>query len=101
MKSGYCTVLFYAFLADKMATMTMKGGNTESLYKLGKQKDGRLEMARSLMKQHPDVVTVVKKWDRWQHKVDYSRFRYNKPILKKNIKIENKINNYGMQLIKK
>ena len=26
LKDGWCTVLFYAFLADKQATMTMKGG---------------------------------------------------------------------------
>jgi hypothetical protein len=33
LKAGYCSVLFYAFLADKIATMTMKGGNTDQLYK--------------------------------------------------------------------
>jgi len=77
LKDGWCTVLFYAFLADKMATMTMKGGNTEELYKL-EDKDGRLEMARHLVRQHPDCVTINKKWGRWQHEVDYSAFRKNK-----------------------
>ena len=34
LKDGWCTILFNAFLADKSQTMTMKGGNTEDLYKI-------------------------------------------------------------------
>jgi DNA polymerase I-like protein with 3'-5' exonuclease and polymerase domains len=34
LKDGCGTFLFMAFLCEKMATMTMGGGNTESLYKL-------------------------------------------------------------------
>src|ERR1019366_8201111 len=33
MKAGLCTVLFNAFLCGKASTMTMKGGNTDELYK--------------------------------------------------------------------
>ena len=47
LKDGWCTVLFICFLADKATTMTMKGGNTEELYKLNGQADGRLLMAQS------------------------------------------------------
>jgi hypothetical protein len=65
LKDGWCTVLFYAFLADKIGTMRMKGGNTDELY----QGDGRLLMAQSLRDQHPDVVTITRKWGRWQHQV--------------------------------
>jgi hypothetical protein len=32
LKAGWCTVLFNAFLAQKMPTLTMKGGNTDELY---------------------------------------------------------------------
>src|SRR5262245_58556920 len=78
LKAGYCTILFYAFLADKIATMTVKGGNTEELYKLNNHHDGRLLMAQSLQRQHPDVVTISHKWGRWQHHVDYRPFRNNK-----------------------
>ena len=92
LKGGWCTVLFKAFLADKVATMRMKGGNTEELYK----EDGRLQMAKSLQKQHPDLVKVVWKWNRWQHQVDYSQFRRNKLIKKKDIEISKGVNNYGM-----
>jgi hypothetical protein len=71
LKDGWCTVLFYAFICDKIATMRMKGGNTEELYK----DDGRLKMAESLRDQHPDVTKIVWKWNRWQHSVDYSGFK--------------------------
>jgi len=100
LEDGWCTTLFYAFLADKQATMTMKGGNTEDLYKL-KKEDGRLKMAKSLQKQHPNIVTIKRKWGRWQHSVDYRKFRANKPILKKGVKIPSKVDNYGMKLVKK
>jgi hypothetical protein len=72
LKDGWCTVLFYAFLADKAATMTMDGGNTDQLYA---REDGRLKMALSLAEQHPDVASVTWKWGRWQHHVDYSGFK--------------------------
>lgn len=63
LSGGWCTVLFNAFLIDKMATMTMKGGNADVLYK----GDGRLKMARSLERLWPGVVTVNRRFDRPQH----------------------------------
>ena len=97
LKDGWCTVLFYAFLADKMPTMTMKGGNTDELY----QNDGRYEMAKSLKDQHPDLVEITRRFGRWQHKVNYGRLRKNKLIDKAtdNLKcFEGKTNDYGMYL---
>lgn len=96
LKDGYCTALFYAFLMDKKATMRMKGGNTDELYK----DDGRLKMAQSLVEQHPDVTTIKQKWGRWQHEVDYSRFKNNKLRLKAGVEIPQGVNNYGMVLTK-
>lgn len=101
LKDGWCTVLFCAFLADKCATMTMKGGNTEELYKLNGQVDGRLLMAQSLQKQHPDVTKIVRKWGRWQHSVNYKPFKGNKLKLKEGVVIPEGVNNYGMILVKK
>lgn len=98
LKDGWCTVLFNAFLANKQATMTMKGGNTDELYVQNEKVDGRLLMAQSLVEQHPDIVTITRKWGRWQHQVDYSRFLNNKLIKKPNLQLEDKINNYGMIL---
>ena len=93
LKDGWCTILFIPFLADKISTMKMKGGNTDQLYK----DDGRLKMAQSLVEQHPDVTTIVWKWGRWQHKVDYRRFRKNKLQLKPSIEIPDGIDNFGMK----
>jgi len=98
LKAGWCTVLFYAFLADKLATMSMKGGNTDELYKQADGFDGRLEMAKSLQRQHPDVTTITRKWGRWQHHVDYRPFRANKLRLRPGVVIEPGVNNYGMVL---
>lgn len=84
LKAGFCTILFNAFLCDKQATMTMAGGNTESLY----QQDGRLKMAQSLVDQHPDVASVTEKWGRFQHQVNYKRFKRNKLILDPDAPVE-------------
>lgn len=100
LKDGWCTALFNAFLADKMATMTMTGGNTEDLYKLHEQEDGRLLMAQSLQKQHPDVVKITRKWGRWQHQVDYRPFKNNRLRLKPGVIIPEGVDNYGMVLVK-
>lgn len=99
LKDGYCTILFYAFLCDKIATMRMKGGNTDELYKQNNAFDGRLEMAKSLQRQHPDITKIVRKWGRWQHSVDYSSFKKNKLIKKKGIEISSKDNEYGMKVV--
>ena len=74
MKDGWCTIQFNAFLMDKVTTLTMKGGNTDTVYATG---DHRREFAESLQRQHPDCVEVAWKFDRWHHQVDYSRFAKN------------------------
>lgn len=96
LKDGWCTVLSQVFLADKVATMRMKGGNTDELY----HDDGRLKMAQSLQQQHPDVTTITWKWGRWQHQVDYSSFKNNRLHLKPGVVISEEPNNYGMVLVK-
>lgn len=99
LKAGYCTILFQAFTANKVTTMTMRGGNTDDLYLHHDQFDGRLEMAKSLQRQHPDVTEIRRKWGRYQHHVDYSRFKSNNLIKRKDIEIPEGINEYGMQLV--
>lgn len=94
LKAGHCTVLFYAFIADKMTTMTMKGGNTDELYK----DDGRRKMAESLVEQHPDLVKVTWKWGRWQHQVDYTPFEKNRLVLRPDVVLPDGIDDYGMSL---
>jgi hypothetical protein len=99
LKDGYCTILFNAFLAMKQTTMTMKGGNTDLLYKQNEKFDGRLEMARSLQRQHPDVVKVTWKWNRWQHSVNYKPFKNNKLLKRTDLETSAEVNNYGMRLL--
>ena len=74
--------------------MTVRGGNTDQLY----QGDGRLKMAQSLVDQHPDVVSITRKWGRWQHLVDYRPFRRNRLIPRSGVEIPVGVNNYGMVL---
>ena len=94
LKDGFCTILFNAFLQEKAGTMTVKGGNTDELY----ADDGRLKMAKSLQKQHPDICTITWKFNRWQHQVNYTVFEKNKLIKKNNVEIKQGIDNYGLVL---
>jgi hypothetical protein len=95
LKDGFVTVLFNAFLAGKVTTMRMKGGNTEEVYA---ETNNRKEFAESLKNQHPDVVQVTWKFNRWHHQVNYKPFKKNKLIKKEGIKINSGINEYGMVL---
>ena len=96
LKDGWCTVLFNAFLAGKVTTQRMKGGNTCGIYD---DTDNRKEFAESLVKQHPDVAKVVWRFNRWHHHVDYRQFKKNKLIKKDGRLIPKGVNNYGMKLI--
>lgn len=95
LKDGYCTLLFQAFLADKIATMQVKGGMTDYYEKTEKRK----QFAEELQRAHPDVVRVVWKYNRWHHQVDYRPFKANKLIRKEGIEIPEGVNNYGMRMI--
>lgn len=99
LKAGECTILVSAIVCKKMATMRMKGGNTEELYRHDANRDGRLDMAKSLQQQHPDVVRIKRRWGRWQHVVDYRRFRNNKLKLRGGVVIPTEVNDYGMTLV--
>lgn len=95
LKAGWCTVLFRAFLIGKRATMTQKGGNTDTIYNEG---DNRLEFAESLARKHPDIVKVSKRCGRWHHVVNYKPFKKNLLVRKDGLSIPSEINNYGMTL---
>ena len=103
LKDGFCTVQFYAFLADKEPTMKIAGGMTPHYQKgldggNGKESDGRYRMAKELQEKHPDVTTITWKFGHWQHQVDYSRFKRNELKLRDDIIIPDEINEYGMEL---
>ncbi len=73
--SNWCTINVNAFLTNKAATLTCKGGNTDELYK----GNGRLKMARSLefewQKKFPGLVKTVWKFNRPQHTVNWKMFK--------------------------
>lgn len=96
LKDGWCTILFNFALAGKVTTMRMKGGNTDNVYT---DEDNRLKFAKSLEEQHPDVVRVVWKFNRWHHQVNYRPFKANKLQLKDGVIIPDKVNEYGMKLV--
>lgn len=96
LKDGWVTILFNAFLQDKQSTMTMKGGNTDTIYKEDNQ---RYEFAKSLADQHPDCVKVIRKYDRWHHSINFNFCKDNLLIKRDGVQIEDGINNYGMRLV--
>lgn len=70
LSAGWCTILTNVFLADKLPTLQMKGGNMDQLY----QGDGRLKMARDLERAWPGVVRVTRRFGRPQHMIDWRKF---------------------------
>jgi len=98
LKDKWCTVLFNCFLANKMATLTMKGGNTEEVYG---QSEKRKKFAESLQQQHPDLVRIVWRYDRWHHEVDYSVFKQKlKRVSNYDEIVKTEPDEFGMKLIK-
>lgn len=77
--AGMCTILVNAFAAEKMRTMTMRGGNSDQLYK----GDGRLKMARSLERAWPGVVKVGRRYGRPQHVVAHQWRRFDTQLVPK------------------
>jgi len=92
LKDGWCTVQFNAFLQGKVTTQRMQGGNTKEFYK----PDGTILKSKILEDMHPDVCSVVWKFNRWHHHVDYRPFKDN--ILERVVDVPQGINEYGMAL---
>jgi len=76
---NWCTILVNVFVAEKMQTMAMKGGNTDQLYK----EDGRTNMARSLERQWPYVVTTRRRFGRAQHVIKDQWKRFDTPLIRR------------------
>ena len=95
LKDGWATVQFNAFLADKVTTQRLCGGNNEQFY----SKEGTKPKSQMLADMHPDVAEVVWKFNRWHHKVNYKPFANNTLGNCSHIPT-GKVNNYGMKLVK-
>lgn len=95
LKSGLCTVLFNAFLAEKRATQTIYGGNTEEFYK----EEGTYLKSKMIVDMHPDIAKISYRFNRPHHYINYNKF---KQWLERNddFNYKNKINNFGLKLKK-
>tara|TARA_R100000781_G_scaffold92092_1_gene57030 strand:+ start:12970 stop:13836 length:867 start_codon:yes stop_codon:yes gene_type:complete len=96
LKAGYCTIQFNAFMQLKTTTQVLRGGNSAEFY----DKEGTLPKSQMQVDIHPDVSKIVFRFGRIHHHVDYTPFKKIKLIKKKNIKIKNGVDNYGMELKK-
>ena len=84
-------------LSYKKTTQVIKGGNTEAFY----SKEGTMPKSRMQVQLHPDVSRVTWRFKRWHHYVDYTKFKKNNKLIKKdNLKIKQQPNEYGLKLIK-
>jgi len=93
LENGFCTVQFNAFLQGKIATQTLKGGNTEVFYAVESSeladedhdedasqkynRDGTLRKSLVLKEAYPEVTRVVERFGRIHHHVDYRKYRSN------------------------
>lgn len=94
LKDSWCTIEFRAFLQEKMATQTVRGGNTDDFY----AKEGTMPKSRMLIAMHPDVCQLVWKYNRWHHEVNYRPFRNIKLVLRPGEELPRGFNDYGMQV---
>ena len=95
LKAGWCTILFNAFLQDKLTTQLVGGGNTDAFYR----DEGTLPKSKLLVALHPDVARLTWRFKRWHHFVDHRPFRKNKLVRRRDLALEAGVDNYGMRLV--
>jgi hypothetical protein len=89
LKAGYVNLEFQHILIDKTTSGTIRGGNTDTIYKSKEVEDVKLQKqlgykakVDALIAQHPDVKIVYKtlKSKEYHHNVDYSPWENNELI---------------------
>jgi len=96
LKDGFCTILHNSFLINKETTMQQKGGMTDFY----EGTNNRKEFAEELIKAHPDVVKLTKKFGRFHHQVNYQPFKKNKLKYKKGYIEKDVVNEFGLKIVK-
>ena len=91
LKDHHCTVIFYAFLQNKVNTQSLRGGNTQEFYNA----EGTMPKSKMQVDLHPDISRLVWRYERWHHDVDYSGFR-QRLRRKPDVEIPKGTNEYGM-----
>ena len=94
LKDGMCTVQFNAFLQFKVTTQTVSGGNSKEFY----DGEGTMPKSKMLADMHPDVARVAWRFGRWHHHVNYTPFKRNKLKRRADLKVQEGIDNFGMEL---
>lgn len=74
LKDGMTTIQFNCLLQCKSPTQKLGGGNSDEFY----FKEGTYNKSKMLEVVHNDVSEVVWRYNRFHHKVDYSKFKENK-----------------------
>ena len=69
LKARYATVLLNRWLMAKAETQSVKGGNTDTIYRHGTGTKSRL-----LVRIHPDVCKLMWRFGRYHHHVNYRAF---------------------------
>lgn len=90
LKDGNCTIQMNAFLCGKVTTQRMRGGNSKEFYDI----EGTKPKSQMIADLHPDAASVVWRFNRWHHHVNYRPFKNNK-LIKSGI---NKVVDYGLYL---
>lgn len=93
LKDGLCTIQFNAFLCGKVTTQRMRGGNSKEFY----DAEGTMPKSQMIEDLHPDVASVVWRFNRWHHHVNYKPFKGN-ALIKVCKELKDETNNYGMIL---
>jgi len=98
LRGGFCTIQFNAFLQEKITTQIMRGGCSGEFY----DREGTLPKSRLLAQVYPQYAKIVYKFSRIHHYVDYSSFKKNRLIRRKDIDWASLeaggCDNYGMKL---
>lgn len=97
LKEGRCTVLFNAFVQNKMTTQTARGGNTTEIYG-----NGTYDKSKMIVDLHPDLarqgaVRLMERYGRWHHFVDYNIFEQQLQ-LRPDVTVKDGVDNFGMIL---
>ncbi len=103
--NGWTTIAVNAFMANKMTTMVLGGGNTDDLY-AGEGSEsatdtlGRYEMARSLQRAWPGLVKIGRRFGRYQHTVDWGAFSSLQLRRRSDSHVPSTVDEYGLRLTK-
>lgn len=92
LKAHWCTVQFNAFLQAKLRTQAVRGGNTDEFY----AREGTLPKSQMLVAMHPDVSTLVWKFGRAHHHVDYRPFARNQLLRAPGVPADEGFKSYGL-----